>query len=441
MEKAIKISNIYYNNAIKMAQKKELSVAIEYLRICLLMNKENIQARNLLGLCYFACGYSGEALREWIISMNYQNTDNLAFDYLDRFKNSVRFFDAQSSAVKMYNEALLYASQNSEDLAIIRLKRALEINSKFVIAMNLLTFLYIKNENISEANKLINKVLNIDKTNPKALYYRSLLTNKTYFKKWDQSQKSIKPDEKQEIKPQFLKVSSNTSGSSKFTIPLLTLIVGGAIMFAFMHFLIIPTLRDDLNSEITTLEQRIEQQQSEHIVEISARNEEISSLEQNNASLVSDLNRTQAELNILNNEQRVTSAAAMMGQGLYIEALRLLDEVNISPLSSEMATVFDGLMAELSPTVEVLLLQEGLELFELENYTQARLILERASELDTPISATRGNIFHILGQIAEIYEDFSLARYYYEYILANFPANSAIANQVRARLNELDELD
>lgn len=61
-------SNYWYNDGLKKAQERDMNGAIIALRQSLQYNRENIAARNLLGLVYYGIGEVAEALVEWIIS-------------------------------------------------------------------------------------------------------------------------------------------------------------------------------------------------------------------------------------------------------------------------------------------------------------------------------------------------------------------------------------
>ena len=58
----IRISNLLYNQGLEKAQVRDLSGAISCLKRSLKFNKENTDARNLLGLCYFETGEVVNAL-------------------------------------------------------------------------------------------------------------------------------------------------------------------------------------------------------------------------------------------------------------------------------------------------------------------------------------------------------------------------------------------
>ena len=69
-KKIMAVSNLYYNEGLEKAGVRDLSGAIVSLRQSLKFNKNNIEARNLLGLVYFEMGEVVSALGEWVISKN-----------------------------------------------------------------------------------------------------------------------------------------------------------------------------------------------------------------------------------------------------------------------------------------------------------------------------------------------------------------------------------
>ena len=85
------VSNMYYNDGLEKAGVRDLTGAITSLRQSLKFNKNNIDARNLLGLVYFESGEVVAALSEWVISKNLRPEKNIADDYIDKLQsNSAR---------------------------------------------------------------------------------------------------------------------------------------------------------------------------------------------------------------------------------------------------------------------------------------------------------------------------------------------------------------
>ena len=71
-------SNSFYNEGLERAKVRDLTGAADSLKVSLLYNKMNIDARNLLGLVYFEMGETVSALSEWVLSKNYKSRENAA---------------------------------------------------------------------------------------------------------------------------------------------------------------------------------------------------------------------------------------------------------------------------------------------------------------------------------------------------------------------------
>ena len=145
-KKIMFISNRFYNDGLEKATVRDLSGAVASLRQSIKFNKNNIAARNLLGLVYFEMGEVVSALGEWVISKNLSPKKNIADDYIDMIQTNQSRLDAINQTIKKYNQALAYCRQDSNDLAVIQLKKVLSYNPKFVRAHQLLALLYINSE-------------------------------------------------------------------------------------------------------------------------------------------------------------------------------------------------------------------------------------------------------------------------------------------------------
>ena len=83
-------SNYWYNDGLRKAQIRDMSGAAASLRRSLQYNRENIAARNLLGLVYYGRGEVAEGLVEWIISKNLKPRDNVADYFIRSVQESTR---------------------------------------------------------------------------------------------------------------------------------------------------------------------------------------------------------------------------------------------------------------------------------------------------------------------------------------------------------------
>ena len=164
-------SNRFYNEGLDKASVRDLSGAITSLRESLKLNKNNIEARNLLGLVYYERGEVVAALSEWVISKNIKEDKNIADDYINMIQNNPGRLDTFNQTVKKYNQALLYCQQDSLDLAVIQLKKVLSMNPRFLQARQLLSLLYINNQDWDKAKKELDKCIKIDANNTMTLRY------------------------------------------------------------------------------------------------------------------------------------------------------------------------------------------------------------------------------------------------------------------------------
>ena len=168
-----RISNLLYNRALEKASVRDLSGAISLLGRSLKFNKENIDARNLLGLCYYETGEVVLALTEWVISRNIRSEDNLAETYLQTLQGSKNQLDAINQSIRKYNQSIQYCHDGHEDMAIMQLRKVVSSNPKYVAAQQLLALLYIKNQDYEKARRVLRRALNVDNTNTTTLRYLS----------------------------------------------------------------------------------------------------------------------------------------------------------------------------------------------------------------------------------------------------------------------------
>ena len=164
-KKIIYISNRFYNEGLERANVRDLTGAITSLRQSLKFNKNNVEARNLLGLVYFETGEVVAALSEWVISKNLRPKKNIADDYINMIQTNQNRLDIINQTIKKYNQALTYCNQDSLDLAVIQLKKVLSLNPKFIRAHQLLALLYINSEEWERAKRELTKCSEIDTNN------------------------------------------------------------------------------------------------------------------------------------------------------------------------------------------------------------------------------------------------------------------------------------
>lgn len=172
LEKSYNTSNHYYNLGLDRASVRDLTGAIDALNLALKYNKQNINARNLLGLIYYEMGETVLGLTHWVVSSNYlSDKDNIARQYINEVQADPLKLEEANQLAKQFNMALSHAKQGTKDLAFIQLKRILSNYPHFVKGYLLLALLYMENSNPDKAKKALKRVLRIDKSNTLAIKY------------------------------------------------------------------------------------------------------------------------------------------------------------------------------------------------------------------------------------------------------------------------------
>lgn len=165
----------YYNESLDFVKDDKITYAIERLKKSVEFDKRNIQAQNLLGLMYYRLGRVTNAYIHWGVSAKFDKSEaNDAHNYLQDILNSVEY-DEKCKAVSKYNECLKLTKRGNYDMAVMQLKRGLDFNPNSVDLLNLLAYCYIAQGDNHDAYKYVDKVLRIDKSNPTAKRYKSII--------------------------------------------------------------------------------------------------------------------------------------------------------------------------------------------------------------------------------------------------------------------------
>lgn len=263
-KKVIRLSNTYYNMGLTKAQVRDLSGAADLLRRSVKFDKKNIDARNLLGLVYFEMGEAVQAFSEWVISKNIQPENNIADEYIKALQSNPTRLDTINQTIKKFNIALGYAHDGNDDLAIIQLKKVLNMNPNLIKGHLLLALLYMKRGDFDRAKKPVMKSLKIDSNNALSKKYLYEIENHSARKNQntqDTPQKSIeKVSDRKRFKPDFdtgekplsgydvIIPKNNYRDSNNGRLAVLNVIIGIVIGVAATFFLFTPARVNSLSS-------------------------------------------------------------------------------------------------------------------------------------------------------------------------------------------------
>lgn len=412
--KVIRISNTYYNQGLQQAGVRNLSGAIVSLKRSLKFNKNNIDARNLLGLVYYEMGETVDALSEWVLSQSYQPKDNIANHYLDDIQRNRGQLDTVNQTIKKYNQALYYCRRDSRDLAVIQLKKVLSLNPKLVRAHQLLALLYLQDDKPELAKKTLRNAGRIDTNNTLTLRYLKevnlrLKEKGTSKKPKDDDLISYQSGNETIIMPKRFKESS--LGTTLASIAL-GLLVGTAVTAC----LIVPGVRNQANAEA-------QQKLLEASDAVSTNGQTIKELEGQIEKLQGQLqdeqqNNEQVEDQIKTYE-RLLKAYVAYNTADVVSAGELLDKVNTSYLSNGAKSIYQDLNAQVQEQYLETLYRDGYSSYSGGHYEEAIANLQKV--VDEQADYGDGNAAYYLAQSYRKNGDLDSAKPYYQYVIDNYP--------------------
>lgn len=426
-KRLISSSNALYNRGLEKAKVRDLSGARDDLRNSLKVYKNNIPARNLLGLVYFEMGDVVAALSEWIVSKNYQSEDNIADKYIEAVQNNAGKLDAYNVALKKYNQGLLYARQGSYDLAIIQLKKVLSIHDKFVSAHLLLALVAIQTNQIELARKELKKVLHIDRGNVLALNYMQE-TDTLRSKSADKKSNRISKDAVAYTSGNETIIQPKAAQESTGRNVVLDILLGVVIGLAICWFVFAP-------AKIQSANHTANQQVIEYSDQLEAKTATIESLNKELAAAQKSQKAAESKLKTANDKatsyDSLFEAQKLAKENSYEAASQALEKVDASVLAEGAKTVYDSLNATVNVTAIEELYQRGYHSFKEGKYEEAKASLEKVVGLNEAHDYAQ----YYLAKCYEQLKDVENAKAHYKKVLELLPASTQRAQTAQAYLD------
>lgn len=431
-------ANLYYNDALERASVRDLSGAIENLRQCLKLNKNHVEARNLLGLVYFEMGEAVAAMSEWVISKNLRPNKNIADDYLNMMQNDLSTLESISQTIKKYNQALAYCYQDSLDLAVIQLKKVISMNPKFVQAHQLLALLYIHAEKWSDAKRELEKCRRVDVNNTITLRYLQEVDSMLEV----ESESGLGGRKKTVDTVKYRRgnetiIQPLNGRDSKSMTTLTNILVGIVIGVAAACFLILP-------ARIQDAKQGIDEELKLVNEEMDVKTAKIAELEQNVKTLTSEKEKLQAELVGYTGEDGKLSALDNLLFAAYLYMmdttdtssvagyLDLIDDDMASTAGEAFEKVYNYLRTQVGTSVGKSYYDTGMEAYQNESYDEAIDYLSKAFTYDN----NNGEALFNLGNAYRKAGDTANALAAYQQVIELFP-NTEKANRSQSYINDL----
>lgn len=441
------LSNRYYNEGLEKASVRNMTGSIESLRQSLKFNKNNIDARNLLGLVYYETGEVVAALSEWVISKNLRAEDNIADGYMDMIKNDPSTLDTFNQTIKKYNISLNYCHQDSQDLAIIQLKKVLSMNPGFIRAHLLLSLLYLNNGNYAKARVEAQKALNLDTGSIMARRYiheaESMLNPNEIAKSEPKPEKKQQPKNGDVIRYQSgneMIIQPVRSGVIGGSFSVWAIVVGIILGIAASCFLILPARIQSINSSNQKKIVAISEESDAKSAQINEYTEEVESLQAQVEELEGQLNQAEgtdsqtAAMNSL-----MTAVAAYLNDASDTESVATaLEQIDIQliqdgAISSEFTTLYNSLMTLVGASLATQYYDTGYEAYKSEDYETAITNLARAYSYDN----TNVNALYYLGNAYYDSGDTDTAMQIFDQVITEFPDTQS-AEGAEVKLAEIN---
>ena len=426
----VKASNAYYNLGLAKAQIRDLSGAIESLRTSLTINKNNIKARNLLGLVYCEMGDVVEALSEWVLSKNYKQEKNIANSYITSIQSNQGKFETVIQTIKKYNQSLKYAKGANYDMAVIQLKKVITLNPKFIRAQQLLALLNIKDKDYGKAKKCLNNILKIDRNNTVALRYLREIGFIEDISAKDISESFLPRRKIKDLNSMQLRGNdillppTSYKEPSNGAITVINILVGVLVGAALVWFLIMPArykgLTSDYNKSIVEYSEKL----SSGNVELNTITKQLQDVQAERDSLtkkVTDISGTDGNNKLL--------IALIDSANSYIanektKAAELLGNISdVSLLPSDSARTLYNTIDATRPAAANELYALGTTSYYKNNFTESADYFARAYKLDSTLvdAAYYGALSY------SKLEQVDNAKKYYQYIVTNFPTSRYVS--------------
>lgn len=438
-KKIMHVANRFYNDGLNKASVRDLSGAIVSLRQALKFNKNHVEARNLLGLVYFEMGEPVAALSEWVISKNIRSQKNIADDYINDVQSNPTRLETINQTVKKYNQALSYCYADSNDLAIIQLKKVVSLNPRFVKAHQLLALLYMNGEEWEKAQRTLHKSLKIDVNNTTTLRYLKEVefmlegdeTAGPKKKKSNVSKEAVTYQSGNETIIQPISPKEPIVGAST----ILNVIIGMVIGLAVCYFLIVPArvqsaqteakeqLRlisensDEKTAQITDLEQRVEALNDENI----KLQEQVASYTGEGGALQTVDGLLETARKYINNPEELDEVS---------DDLYELDRTYVDNGASEAyKALYEELLAQVGEKIADDCFREGSSLKNQGDYSNAIELLEKAWYFKN----TDPEILYVLAETYQEAENMDKALELYNRLVTEFP-DSEYANMAQQNI-------
>lgn len=435
-------SNHFYNDGLVKAQVRDLSGAVISLKKSLQLDKRNTNARNLLGLVYYEMGETVSAFSEWVISKHFQEKSNEADYYMKAVQSNPSKLHTINQTIKKYNYALAQAKQGNSDLALIQLKKVINLNPKYIRAYQLLALICIKNDEKEKAIRYLQKTRKIDVNNTLSLHYLAELGASG-----GEGKKEVIKREPEKIEGAVQKTTTRNLETPKYFAPadieiksnkpnlwtFFNLIAGVIIGILGVYILAVPTIKKQVVNEYNKNVINFNEEKANYEVEISTLENDKKELEKEIKSLNKKINKYKESETDQEVYDNFVKAVRYYMTNKKTEAAEILVDVDSKILSEETQKLYKQIKESTFTDVARTLYSEGNSLYKRYQYEEA---LKKFKE-SLKYNSDNADALYFLARCYHRTGDTKNAIKNYKKLINNYPQATGRVGEAKKQLNSL----
>lgn len=348
-------------------------------------------------------------------------------------KNKTELYKA-NQMIKKYNQALNYAKQGNDDLAMLQLKNVVASIPNFVDAYLLMALLSIKGENYDNARKFLDKILELDPSNESAVEYGKEFETKVVEEE-PETKEAEKKDKKKKDKKKapapvetpkknpfnISSIQENEAGKS----PMFYMVTGIVIGVIVAAVLIYPTVRASFSHKNSTQVEDYKEQILAKDTQLKANEKKVKEAQAAQKKAEDELDEYIGTSKKDGVYDLLLSALQKYSDRDYTGSADALLDIDSKKLTTKnMKTIYNDLTTKVYPNAATGLYSKGKNAFWAKDYKTAISYLKKAVK----VKDTNSYAYDYLAQAYEASGDEKNAKKTYETIIKKFPGTSRARN-------------
>jgi tetratricopeptide (TPR) repeat protein len=305
-----------------------------------------------------------------LINLKHEVQSYPPIDMKDLLENGIEVPDNIRNSITLYNKALENIKMDSEDIAIIELKKAISMNPNFHEAMNLLGLCYSYTKDYQKAGEIFEKVIEAENNSVKALKYIGQINSNDSTFSVQESKRNIKKSDRiktGKVEEPWLKDIFKLSQTSKRDIfrYIIGFVCGMFVLFLFsspFYFRGKPTIENNKagNSKDTVTAANFKEDESK-----------IEKLGEDNKKLQDELDAAKADSDYYKNTFKIFEIDKLVSSKNYETAADRLVLLKTFQFKSPEKEKFEALYNDVMPKAAWSVFNDGYSLMTAKKYQDA----------------------------------------------------------------------